>query len=112
MRIALLAVAALAAFALSAPAGAQALAFSGQSAPTFPGQFSASHGDGFHHGRRGSRGSDGIFILDREYQGDSAWRHDSFNDWWHERPQRSYPAWMSRNQNCERQWWSGTTLRC
>jgi len=114
MRVALLGVAAsLAAVTLSAPAGAQALAFSGQSSPSFSGGFVSGHGGGFRHDRRRHRGFDGAaFLYDREYQGDTAWRHDSYNDWWHERPHRSYPAWMSRNQNCERMYWSGGGWRC
>ena len=49
---------------------------------------------------------------DRDWQGDSAQRHDSFNDWWHERPWRAYPAWVRNNQRCERLWWSGGGWRC
>jgi hypothetical protein len=56
-------------------------------------------------------GSD-IFLGDWEYTGNQSWRPESFNDWWHERPNRSYPAWVQRNQNCARQWWSGDSLRC
>lgn len=37
---------------------------------------------------------------------------DSFNGWWHDRPDRAYPAWMQRNQDCARPWFSGDTLRC
>lgn len=48
----------------------------------------------------------------RDYQGDTLWRPDSFNDWWHERPRRSYPAWVARNLDCERLWWSGGDWRC
>ncbi len=67
----------------------------------------------FRHDRRRNRGFDGaILYYDREYQGDTAWRSDSFNDWWHERPNRSYPAWMFRNQDCQRKWWDGSVLRC
>lgn len=40
------------------------------------------------------------------------WEPTSYNDWWHEEPQRAYPAWMQRNQDCSRQWYSGDTLRC
>ncbi|GAA4725176.1 hypothetical protein GCM10023325_23680 [Sphingomonas lutea] len=71
------------------------------------------HGDRRNH-RRG-RGFDGPVVFggwDRDYQGDSAWRANSFNDWWHERPNRSFPRWMQNNQNCERQWWGGGQWRC
>jgi len=70
-------------------------------------------GGGFRHDRRRNRGFDGaILYYDREYQGDTAWRAESFNDWWHERPDRSYPAWVLRNQDCQRKWWSGDSLTC
>ena len=37
---------------------------------------------------------------------------DSYNDWWHDRPDRSYPRWMRSNQNCDRMWWGGGAWRC
>jgi hypothetical protein len=117
MRVALLGVAAsLAVLTPSAPAGAQALAFSGQSSPSV--QSVSGHGDGFRHDRRRHDrrrhrdSGDTVLIVDRDYQGDTAWRADSYNDWWHERPHRAYPAWMARNQNCERMYWSGGGWRC
>ena len=68
------------------------------------------------HDRRRHRDSDGVLIgsWDREWQGDTAWRADSFNDWWHERPWRSYPRWVQDNHNCEpdRMWWSGGGWHC
>ena len=73
-------------------------------------------GGGFDHGfrrdRRRIRGTDTILVYDRGYQGDTAWRAESFNDWWHERTERSYPRWLQNNANCERKWWAGETLRC
>ncbi|HEX6218482.1 MAG TPA: hypothetical protein VFZ35_04330 [Sphingomicrobium sp.] len=36
---------------------------------------------------------------------------DSYNDWWHERPWRSYPRWMASG-NCDRLWWGGGAWRC
>ena len=62
--------------------------------------------------RRRNRVSGDSFIYPPEYQGDSVWRSDSFNDWWHERPNRSYPAWVQRNHDCQRQWWQGNVLTC
>jgi len=41
-----------------------------------------------------------------------SWASDSYNDWWHDRPDRAYPAWMRHNQDCQRQWFSGDVLRC
>ena len=62
---------------------------------------------------RRHRGFDGVVYLpDREYQGDTLWQPESFNDWWHERPERSYPRWLMKNQDCQRVWWSGGGWRC
>ena len=36
----------------------------------------------------------------------------SYNDWWHDRPDRADPRWISNNHNCDRMWWSGGTWRC
>jgi hypothetical protein len=65
-----------------------------------------------HDGDRRRRHSDAVFIYDRDYQGDTAWRANSYNDWWHERTERSYPRWMASNQDCQRLWWSGGGWRC
>jgi hypothetical protein len=70
-------------------------------------------GDGDRHDRRRHRGGDGdIFFGEREYQGDSAFRPEGFNDWWHERPWRSYPRWVQSNDGCEREWQGGGVWRC
>lgn len=61
--------------------------------------------------RRNRRSGD-ILYIDREYQGDTLWRADSFNDWWHDSPNRSFPRWMQNNANCERKWWGADALRC
>ncbi len=69
--------------------------------------------DRFRHDRRRDFGSDGtVFVYDHDYQGDTAWRSDSFNDWWHDRPDRNMPRWVQNNQNCQRVWWSGGGWRC
>ena len=43
-----------------------------------------------------------------------SWEAESYNDWWHERPDRAYPRWVMQNRReCDRgQWYSGDTLRC
>ena len=87
------------------------------------GRFDGNFGDQRSHSRDGDwrrgdddrrrrRGDDSIFIYDRDWQGDSAWRANSYNDWWHERPWRSYPRWVSNNSNCERVWQGGGVWRC
>ena len=113
----------LAATALPAPASAdrapRSVFVSGGGGASFD-------GSGFHFGfgrddrddrfdrrdRRRLRGTDTVIVYDRDYQGDSAWRPGSYNDWWHERTERSYPRWLQNNQNCARKWWGGDTLRC
>lgn len=74
--------------------------------------FGGSNGD-FRRDHRRHRDSDGdIFIGEWPQQGDTAWRSDSFNDWWHDRPDRAYPRWMLNNQNCEKRWYQGDVLKC
>jgi hypothetical protein len=41
-----------------------------------------------------------------------SWEPSSYNDWWHERPDRAFPRWMQANQGCERQYWTGAGWRC
>jgi len=109
MRALLLGLAAVA--ALTAPAGAvdpNHQVFVGNPGPSAPRGIVA----GDRNFRRHLNGDGSVLIYDRDYQGDSAWRSDSFNDWWHDNPQRAYPHWMLGNQNCERQWYQGSVLRC
>lgn len=68
--------------------------------------------------RRGRR-SGTVVIGDLGYYGgewalhnNRSWESDSYNDWWHDRPERAYPRWMATNQDCQRQWWSGGGWRC
>jgi hypothetical protein len=118
---------AIASLAVAAPASADAqsapgMQFSARSGSGHHGGFGKGGGfdrrDGRHDGRRDDRrhrghGDDVVYYDGyREYQGDTAWRSDSFNDWWHDRPDRAYPRWVAANQNCERKWFAGDTLRC
>ena len=105
-------IAALALPAASAAAAESDRTFTGIPSTSVHSGFGGGVDNGFRRDRRRLRGTDTILVYDREYQGDTAWRADSFNDWWHERPNRSYPAWMLRNQDCQRKWWDGETLRC
>lgn len=65
-------------------------------------------------GRRGGGGGLGVWVNGGEWAlyNNQSWQSDGFNDWWHDRPDRAYPAWMRNNQNCARQWYAGSTLRC
>ena len=122
----LLAIAApLAAFAFSAaPAAAQplvdpALAAGGPSIPS-SGGFAADPRSWDGHGESRHRRSRGVVIWAGGPWGSDAWAEynnrgwapDSFNDWWHERPERAFPRWMQNNQDCQRIWWGGGGWRC
>ena len=72
--------------------------------------FGGNNGDFRRDHRRGRSGD--VFIGEWPQQGDTAWRSDSFNDWWHDRPDRAYPRWMPNNQNCEKRWYQGDVLKC
>jgi hypothetical protein len=47
-----------------------------------------------------------------DYDANRSFDPDRWNDWWHDRPDRAYPRWMSRNQGCARPWYSGDVLTC
>ena len=40
-----------------------------------------------------------------------SWESDSYNDWWHDQPMRSFPRWVTSGM-CERKWYSADILRC
>jgi len=49
---------------------------------------------------------------DGDYDANRSFSPDKWNDWWHERPERAFPRWVSQNGNCERMWYSGAGWRC
>jgi hypothetical protein len=136
MRSVLLVAAASLASILISPAPGSAQAFSepmvrnGPSAPAGPfvrqRSFSGVFAPGFGCDGRDRRGHDGrrraVFdgcaafgaagYFDEDINRD--WDSDSFNDWWHDRPDRAYPRWISHNDNCtpDRMWWSGSGWHC
>jgi hypothetical protein len=139
MKSVLLAAAAAMAFAVpAAPAAAQFWHGIGQAPPSGPlarqpAQIAGSHrgnwsgGGGNSDGRGGNRdgrmrggGRDGsnTAVVQDWYGGEWAlynnrtFDSDSYNDWWHDRPDRAYPRWLSHNQGCERMWFSGDVLHC
>jgi hypothetical protein len=105
------------------------------SAPAAAGGPDAWPGTSFHDGRGdGRHGSDGRDTRDHRRDGrgsvfvgpwgwgpdtwalynNRSWESNSYNDWWHDRPDRAYPRWVQQNQNCtaDRMWWSGTGWHC
>jgi hypothetical protein len=63
--------------------------------------------------RRFGRGFAGDYGYGGEWAryNNRSWDSDSYNDWWHDQPWRSYPRWLN-NDKCERMWYSADTLRC
>ena len=79
------------------------------------GDFRHHRGDG-RRDHRGNRGGDAFFGGWGYYDPDfnRSWDSDSYNDWWHDRPDRAYPRWVQHNQDCapERMWQGGGVWRC
>ncbi|MFL6728848.1 MAG: hypothetical protein ACJ8EZ_02835 [Sphingomicrobium sp.] len=111
---------------LATPAAAQdQMAFSPGGMPSGPlvrlgGNWAASGDRDRHHRRHHGDRRDRVDVIggwgwsdgDWAYYNNRTWDSDSYNDWWHDRPDRSFPRWMQHNQNCERMWWSGGGWRC
>jgi hypothetical protein len=134
MHRALLGLAATAAFAALSPAQGQSITAAGFSASAATRSFSGRsglsgrivHRMGNNTFFRNCRGAhcrhihvrDGAgFILSGyddpgDYDANRSFDPDRWNDWWHERPERAFPRWMRRNQDCARQWYSGDVLTC
>ncbi len=119
MRV-LLGFAALAATALASSAQAQESRSSSFAMPsarhtgtTFP-QWRSANQDGMVHVHRGSAGSYGYvdYSAYDDFDANRSFDHEKWNDWWHDRPDRAYPRWLSRNQDCARLWYSADKLTC
>jgi hypothetical protein len=127
MHRALLAAASMAAIVITSPASGQGFAAGGFSSSLGTssmtglsrnpplGRDIGRPGGKFHH-RRHIRVGDGIFYSGYndfgDYDANRSFDPDRWNDWWHDRPERSFPRWMARNQGCERPWYSGDVLVC
>nr|WP_294170781.1 hypothetical protein [uncultured Sphingomonas sp.] len=120
MRWTLLGAAALLSCAsFATPADAQLAGAPGASVGSAgPGLGSTAGRDGRDDRRRDRRRGDVVVLGGYGYGGEWAlynnrtFEPDSYNDWWHERTERSYPRWMQNNQGCERRWWGGGAWRC
>ncbi len=71
-------------------------------------------------GDRGNGYADTVFVNEGgawAAYNNQGWQSDSFNDWWHDQPWRSYPRWVveaRQRGTCspDRMWWSGNGLHC
>ncbi|QIL03173.1 hypothetical protein G7078_10555 [Sphingomonas sinipercae] len=75
------------------------------------------HGDRRGDRHRGARNGRGVYVGnwaggEWALYNNRSWDSGSYNDWWHDRPDRSYPRWMTNNVDCQRVWWSGGGWRC
>ena len=75
------------------------------------------HRDDFDRNDRRDRDDDdfvdgGWWYYPQDFDGNRSFDPDKWNDWWHERPSRSFPRWTQNNQNCERQYSTGAGWRC
>lgn len=117
-RLLLASAACLCVAALPSPASAQQGSFgvqvhSGSGGGPFAG--ASRHRDGDHR-RRGDTvvlgGYGPSYSPYWGYTNNRSFAPDSFNDWWHDRPDRSLPRWVGQNANCERQYSTGAGWRC
>ena len=81
--------------------------------------FSSDFTDGSRHHRHGHGSDDGFgyvpgYYYPVDFDANHSFDPDEWNDWWHERPERSFPRWVWRNRDCseDRMWWSGAGWRC
>jgi hypothetical protein len=70
------------------------------------------HGDGNGHGFGDAGYYTSGYDDPGDYDANRSFDADKWNDWWHERPERAFPRWMSRNQDCARRWYSADVLTC
>ena len=68
------------------------------------------------HDRRRRDDQIGIWVNSGEWAkyNNRTFESDSGNGWWHDRPDRAYPAWVRNNQNMPncRLYWAGGGWRC
>jgi hypothetical protein len=116
--------ASIAAIGIAAPAAAGTPEEPFVGYPGAKGDLGTFAGGGFHVGvgqsgfgqhRRDRRSGDGggIWVNGGQWAqyNNQSFKSDSYNDWWHDQPWRSQPAWVRNNQSC-RQYWSGGGWRC
>jgi hypothetical protein len=76
-------------------------------------------GAGHRDGNFGCDGGDGWAYADGSWAlyNNRSWEPNSYNDWWHDRPDRAYPRWVTEQRmrgTCDpdRMWWSGSGWHC
>ena len=77
--------------------------------------FGSGSGGGHRFGRGSSSGSSsGVWVNGGEWAhyNNQTFNSNSYNDWWHEQPSHSQPAWVRNNQDCARPYFQGNVLTC
>jgi hypothetical protein len=82
-----------------------------------PGGVVGNNRGDFRNGRRNGNmaaayGYAGGYYDYGDYDANRSFDPEKWNDWWHDRPDRAFPRWMSRNQDCARKWYSADVLTC
>jgi hypothetical protein len=120
-RLLLTAAAAATALIVTGPAAAQSFAGSSSGSwgsHSFVGVPANSNVAGVHVHRRHGGGFAGAGYYSSgyndygDYDANRSFDPEKWNDWWHDRPDRAFPRWMGRNQDCARRWYSGDVLTC
>lgn len=111
MRILMLAAAACIA-TLAIPATSMAQSVSPQANQRSHDSFGGFTSDQARLRGRSPDGAWGYYFGD--YDANRSFDPNRWNDWWHDRPDRSFPRWVQNNQNCapDRMWWSGNGWHC
>lgn len=79
--------------------------------------------DAAHGSRNGALGcssfGEGFAYADGEWAlyNNRSWEPNSYNDWWHDRPDRAFPRWVIEQHargtcDADRMWWSGSGWHC
>jgi len=66
------------------------------------------------HGRYRDRGDYSFVYYGGEWArwNNRSFEPESYNDWWHERPNRSLPRWTQNNRDCRQQYWTSAGWTC
>ena len=101
------------------PNGNFTVGISGMPAPGFSNGVTihSGFGNGIRRGRSSSSGggsSGGVWVNGGEWAhyNNQAFAANSYNDWWHEQPSHSQPAWVRNNQDCAKPYFMGNVLTC
>jgi hypothetical protein len=100
------------------PNGNPTVGISGMPAPGFSNGVTIHSGFGFggggHRGSSSGGTSGGVWVNGGEWAhyNNQTFNSNSYNDWWHEQPSHSQPAWIRNNSDCAKPYFQGNVLTC